>query len=649
MSLPHLHGFPVPSLSGEQIASLEEAARLARIDAVTMVAAANSGHPGGAFSSMEMFLSVYGVANLTPENCGSSDRDYVVVSHGHTSAGVYAALAAWGFFDAEEAVSHFRSCGSVFQGHVERDIPGVDWGTGNLGQGLSAGVGFALAQRARGCKGRTYVLMGDGGQTKGQLAEARRMAVKEELENLVALVDWNGIQISGNLDAVMPCNLEALWEADGWEVLECDGHSFQALYGALRGAGSGGRPTVLLCRTVMGKNGGAMEGTHEYHGKSPKKDVYEQVIEGLRGDPGVLGRALELRSAPFRFTGRKVEPLVPSLDLGNAFTYDGAKTDNRGAFGRALADVGRLNCGKEGRTPLLVFDCDLAPSVMTEEFRRACPSGFVQCGIQEHSTATASGAAAAAGVVSVWADFGVFGIDEVYNQQRLNDINHAGNKTVLTHVGLDVGEDGKTHQCIDYVGLLRNNFGWKLVVPADPNQTDRATRWMLGTPGCICLAMGRSKVEAVVDAHGDPVFAGDYRFEYGRVVRVRQGTMGTIFALGAMTQKALAAAELLAGRGIDVSVWSVSCPLEVDRAALGEACASGYVLTVEDHHAGSGMGAVMALEMVRGGFLASASAPVRFEAMGVTRYGDSGPAAEVYRAMGLSPEGIAETFARLRG
>jgi len=116
-----------------------------------------------------------------------------------------------------------------------------------------------------------------------------------------------------------------------------------------------------------------------------------------------------------------------------------------------------------------------------------------------------------------------------------------------------------------------------------------------------------------------------------------------------MTQKALAAAGLLAERGIDVSVWNVSCPLEVDRAALEEACASGYVLTVEDHHAGSGMGAVMALEMVRGGFLASASAPVRFEAMGVTRYGDSGPAAEVYRAMGLSPEGIAGTFARLRG
>ena len=116
MSLPPLHCFPVPSLSSEQSLSLQEAARAARVDAVTMVEAAKSGHPGGAFSSMEMFLIVYGVANLTPENAGGLDRDYVVVSHGHTSAGVYAALAAWGFFDSREAVAHFQRCGSVFQG-----------------------------------------------------------------------------------------------------------------------------------------------------------------------------------------------------------------------------------------------------------------------------------------------------------------------------------------------------------------------------------------------------------------------------------------------------------------------------------------------------------------------------------------------------
>jgi transketolase len=226
-----------------------------------MVSLADSGHPAGSLSSTEMYLAVYGVADLTPKNCSDVDRDYVSISHGHTSPGAYAALAEWGFFSSMDAVAHFRQCGSPFQGHVERDVPGIDWGSGNLGQGLSAGVGFALAQKARKNGRRTYVLMGDGGQTKGQSAEARRIAVKENLTNLTALVDWNNIQISGTLESVMPADIPALWRADGWNVLECDGHSFRELYAALRLGTSGDRPTVILCRTVMGRGVSFMENT----------------------------------------------------------------------------------------------------------------------------------------------------------------------------------------------------------------------------------------------------------------------------------------------------------------------------------------------------------------------------------------------------
>ena len=642
LALPDLHKFPVENLSEEQIGALNEAARRARIDAVTMTSAANSGHPGGSFSSMEMYLTVYGVADLTPANCDSFDRDYVAICHGHTSPGAYSALAAYGFFDADEAVAHFRNCGSPFQGHVERNVPGIDWASGNLGQGLSAGVGFALAQRARGSDGRVYVLMGDGGQTKGQISEARRMAVKEKLTNVVGLIDWNDIQISGHLNEVMPANLRAMWEADGWQVAECDGHSFKEIYSALRKAGSQGKPTVLFCRTVMGKNGGVMEGTHEYHGKAPQGAQYEAIIKGLGGDPSVLQSALLRRNAP-SVEGRVVPYFKPILDTGAPFDYEGASSDNRGAWGKAVADVGRLNYKVADKTPILVFDCDLAPSVMTNEFKKNCPESFIQCGIQEHTTATSSGAAAAAGVVAVWADFGVFGLDEVYNQQRLNDINHAGNKTVLTHVGLDVGEDGMTHQCIDYVGLLRNTFGWKLVVPADPNQTDRATRWMLTDPGCICLAMGRSKVPAVSNDDGKAFFAGNYAFEYGKAVKVRDGKDGSIFALGALTASALEAARKMAEQGLNVAVWSVSCPLVVDESALAEACATGAILTVEDHNVTSGMGSIIASAMAQRGL-----SGVRIKLLGVHRYGDSGKSSDVYAAMGLDTAGIVRAFTELK-
>lgn len=644
LALPLLRNFPVDTLQNEHIQALDEAARLARTDALTMAFLANSGHPAGSFSSMEMYLSVYAVANLTPENCNSYDRDYVAICHGHTSPGAYAALGTYGFFDRLEAIAHFRQCGSPFQGHVERNVPGIDWGSGNLGQGLSAGVGFALAQRARGHQGRVYVLMGDGGQTKGQIAEARRIAAKEKLTNIVGLVDWNDIQISGHLAEVMPFNLRALWEADGWQVIECDGHSFKEIYFALRNAGSQAKPTVLLCRTLMGKNGGVMEGTPEYHGKVPSLEEFEKIIKELGADPeAILKTAGDRRLAPSCYKGRKVDYFKAVLDTGTPFDYEGTKSDNRGAWGKALADVGRINYKTSGKTPLLVFDCDLAPSVMTNEFKKTCPDAFVQCGIQEHATATVSGAAASAGVVSIWADFGVFGLDEVYNQQRLNDINHAGNKTVLTHVGLDVGEDGMTHQCIDYIGLLHNTFGWKLVVPADPNQTDRATRWMLTEPGCICLAMGRSKAPAITNEHGKLLFGGENTFEYGKAVKVRHGSKGAIFALGAMLAPTLEAARILSEQGTEVSVWSVSCPLVVDENALKEASASGFILTIEDHNIKTGMGSILASSAAQLGLRS------RIKLLGVHRYGESGKSSDVYASMGLDFASIAKAFSELIG
>lgn len=640
--LPVLTNFPAESLDDTSVRFLEEAAAQCRMHAVTMVALADSGHPAGSLSSMEMYLTVYAVADLTPENCFERDRDYVSISHGHTSPGAYAALAAWGFFEPLDATAHFRQCGSPFQGHVERDVPGIDWGSGNLGQGLSAGVGFALAQKARKNGRRTYVLMGDGGQTKGQIAEARRMATKEKLSNLTALVDWNHIQISGTTDFVMPADIPALWKADGWNVVECDGHSFRELYAALKKSAETDFPTVILCRTVMGKGVSFMEGTPEYHGKAPGKELYVRAMEELGGDLSLLDEARRIRESGPMPAGRSIVPSKGNLELGTARTYGAdKKTDNRSAFGSALADVGERNYGAADCTPLLVFDCDLAPSVKTGEFAKLCPDWFIQTGIQEHSTATAAGAASTAGTVALWADFGVFGMSETYNQQRLNDINSANLKTVLTHVGLDVGEDGKTHQAIDYVGLLRNTFGWKLVVPGDPNQTDRATRWALGESGCVCLAMGRSKIDVLTDEKGEPLFGGGYEFRYGAADLVRKGAGGAIFALGAMTGRALKARDILMQKGITVAVYCVSSPLVPDDEALRAAARTGKILTCEDHSVNSGMGSILAARMTELG-LSSA-----FKAVGVHKYGESGNSGDVIAAMGLDGSSLAKAFESL--
>ena len=629
-------------LSEDLIRQLQKAAKKCRLWALTMTTTAKSGHIGGSLSSMEMYLLVYGLANLTPQNVENIERDHVVISHGHTSPAAYAVLSYYGFLDPNQAMALFRKAGSPFPGHVEREVPGIDWSSGNLGQGLAAGVGFGLAQRAKKLDNHVFVLMGDGEQIKGQVAEARRVAVKNGLDNVTVLVDWNDIQISGRLGKVMPFNLKELWIADGWSVYEADGHDFASLYRTLRQAIEDGKPSVVLCRTIMGKGISFMEGTPAYHGKAASDEEYEKAVAELGGSSELLVQAKTSRASD---AGKEIAKLSKKdkvvVDVGTPRIYlPDIKTDCRSAFGKALVDIGAANYGIAGRTPILVFDCDLASSVKVGDFAKSCPEWFFEMGIQEHATATIAGAASCNGVISVWADFGVFGLSEVYNQQRLNDINETNLKLILTHVGLDVGEDGKTHQCIDYIGLLRNMFGWKLVVPADPNQTDRAVRWSIGTYGNICVAMGRSKVPVITKEDGTPYYGKDYVFEYGKSDLLRDGSDMAILCCGHMAYRAVEAWEKLKAKGIYAKIFNVSCPLQIDERTIREATRTGLVVTYEDHHYGSGLGSIVSEKMVKLGCMS------KLVKLGVHRYGDSGTAEEVIDMMGLSTDKLVEVIRR---
>ncbi|RMF84708.1 MAG: transketolase, partial [Nitrospirae bacterium] len=588
---------------------------------------------------LHAYLLLWALANVDPAHPFEPTRDRIVVSHGHTSPGVYSVLGRLGFFPIEEALLHFRRAGSPFEGHIERRVPGVEWGTGNLGQGLSAGCGLALGARLTGDGGRTYVAMGDGEQQKGQICEARRFAVKYGLAEITAIVDANGLQIGGETIEVMPQDIRAGYEADGWEVVEVDGHDWDDLYEALHHAVvQRERPTCILARTVMGKGVPEIEGQAKYHGQAAPDAVTEAVLAAA-GEGRTL-EGLRRRRAESRPSYPGVEPPAVALEVepGTPRTYGpGERTDNRSAWGRALADLAEVN---GDRIPMAVFDCDLEGSVKTGAFRERLPSQFFEGGIQEHHTATAAGALSTAGVLTFFADFGVFGVCETYNQHRLTDINGGNLKLVCTHVGLDVGEDGKTHQCIDYLGLLHSLHGFRTIVPADPNQTDRAARWMACQPGNLFLGMGRSKMTPILAEDGTPFFAGDYRFEYGRADRLRPGTDAAILACGAVAAAAVAAHERLAAEGISARVLHVACPRDLDREAVREAAATGLIVTVEDHTPATGMGSAVA------NLVAEEGLACRVVRLGVTAYGASGPPAELYRAMGLDAEGIAAAVRR---
>ncbi len=591
---------------------------------------------------MELYTVLYGCARLKPDEPRWTQRDRVVVSHGHTSPGVYAALAAVGFFPADEFAAHFRQAGSVFEGHVERSVPGVEWSTGNLGQGLSAGVGMALGARMTGLGWHTYVAMSDGEQNKGQVGEARRLAVKEGLADLTVLVDLNGIQISGHTRDIMPVNVAADFAADGWNVVEVDGHDIRAIHEAIRaGHRTASAPTAVIAHTVIGKPVSFMEDEAEFHGRGLTAEEYTRAMGELGLDPGALDEARARRAQPCA-----VEPLphlTPALSVahGTPRTYAAdVKTDNRSAWGAALVDLAVAN----PEMPLAVLDCDLAVSVKTDGFAAARPEGFVQCGVGEHNAAVVAGALSTCEVLAFWSDFGVFGVDEVYNQQRLNDINGAAVKLVVTHCGLDVGEDGKTHQCLDYVGAFRELFGWRVIVPADPNQTDRAVRAAASLQGNVAVAMGRSKLPVVTSADGSPLFGGSYEFEYGRLDWARSGGDGCLLATGTVVGAAVAASDDLRGRGrAEIAVGVVASPLHLDEMALQRAAACPLIVTVEDHNVATGLGASVAL------WLAERGRGARLVRLGVGSYASSGASGDLFARAGLDAAGIATAIERELG
>ena len=631
--------FEKERLSGEDIEKLENLRKECIRDILTMTTLANSGHPGGAISSLDIYLVVFSYANISPEKIDALERDKIVISHGHTSAGVYSVLGRLGFFDIDMAIATFRKAGSIFDGHIVRKVPGIEWGTGNLGQGLSAGCGFALADKLRKIDAYTFVLMSDGEQTKGQVGEARRFAIKYGLNNLKVIIDYNKVQISGNIEKVMPCKIKENYLADGWEVIECDGHNFSQIYDSIKRAISVEKPVCIIAHTVMCKGICFIENDYRYHGKPLSEGEYRKAMEVIGLEP-VLEKYRELRQKKWNYPERKFY-FNPKIEKGRPIIYGKEeKIDNRTAYGRALLDIAKLNKYNKDY-PIVVFDCDLATSVKTDLFEKEFPDRFFQVGIQEHNAATISGVISTCNFISFFSDFGVFGVDETFNQQRLNDQNFTNLKLVCTHLGLDVGEDGKTHQCIDYIGVLRNLYGFKIVIPADPNQTDRVIRYIADKEGNWFVGMGRSKLPVILKENGDIFFDENYEFEYGKVDIIREGEDGYILTYGCMVYRAIRIHEILKKEGINIGVMNYSCPNTIDEEKIKIAINTGFLITYEDHHIDTGIASTISL------YLAEKNYNVKFLRFGVKFYGASGTPDELFKIQGLDPEKVAEKIKAL--
>ena len=649
------------------IEELKDAANLMRGYDLVALHAAGSGHAGGTLSIMDIAAALYlKVANHDPQNPNWADRDRIIWSTGHKAPSLYLGLGMAGFFPIDDVVT-LRKLSSPFQGHPHwLKLPGVEASTGSLGQGLSIAVGLALAARLDDKQHKIFCIMGDGEQQEGQVWEAAMEAGHFQLDNLIAIIDCNRLQIDGWVKDVMGVEpLCAKYGAFGWDVMRINGHNMDQVVGALEQARTvKGRPVVILADTVKGKGVSFMENLAGWHGKTPN---HEELTKGL-WELGLTERIpvehLLDKAKQYQVeVDRKLEAKMPHFSRN--YWWNAADTmkvkmePTRKGFGQSLAENGddeRVVC----------LGLDISGSITISDFYAGKPERkkrWISMGIAEQSATSAAAGLAREGKLPVFGTYATFAAARNLDQIRISICY--GNFNVMiagAHGGVSVGPDGATHQALEDLFAMQGLPNMSVVVPCDLEETRKATTYLLlQHQGPKYIRFAREATPIVTDAKTPFVFG------LANVIRLRQedaefakafkttlastyineGEDLSIIACGPMVPEAMRAAYILKKEfGFEARVVNMHTlkPIDAD-AIIRAARETGVIVTAEEHQIG-------ALAWRVSGILTETpklyGIPVITGAIGVKdRFGDSGAPWELIKEFEVSAEHIAHKAAEL--
>jgi transketolase len=564
-------------LQPDGLALLKDKAARLRIHSIRATTAAGSGHPTSSVSAAEIMSALFfRVMRYDPAQPGSRANDAFVLSKGHAAPVLYAAWAEAGAIPVEHLTS-LRRIDSDLEGHPTPRLPFVPVATGSLGQGLSAGVGLALAAKTDRSARRIYVVLGDGESAEGSVWEAAHIASHYRLDNLCATIDINRM---GQSEATMDQHdLEAYrrrWDAFGWNAITLDGHDLEALLAAYEEAArTEGRPTVVLARTHKGEGIVSAQDKLGYHGKAMDEREAAEAIAALetqvKGN-GPVWRPTAPAPAP---EPQRAEP----VRADPPYSPQSKPVATRKAFGAALAAVGKANPN------VVAIDGDVKNSTFTEDFEKACPDRFFQMYIAEQNMVGAAMGLAAAGKIPFASTFACF-FTRAYDFIRMGAISGAGIKLVGTHAGISIGEDGPSQMGLEDIAMMCAEPNTTVLYPADAVAAWRATELAAAHPGMFYLRMGRPATPVL--------YSPAERFEPGKakVLRQTDSDRCLVVAAGVTVFEALKAHDQLAAEGVHIRVLDLFSVQPIDRDALiahGRAC-GGKIVTVEDHYAHGGIG-----------------------------------------------------------
>jgi transketolase len=640
---------------------LKDSANLMRAYDLVALHAAGSGHAGGTLSIMDLTAALYlEIANHDPRNPNWPDRDRIVWSTGHKAPSLYLGLAFAGFGPIDDVVT-LRKLSSPFQGHPHwLKLPGVEVSTGSLGQGLSIAVGMALAARLDDKNHKIFCIMGDGEQQEGQVWEAAMEAGHYQLDNLIAIIDCNRLQIDGAVKDVMAVEpLAAKYASFGWDVMRINGHNMDQILDSLQQARNvRGRPVMILADTVKGKGVSFMEDQAGWHGKAPNHD---ELMKGLAelglSDKIPVPALLEKANAYQKEVDRNLAAKMPKFSRDfwwNAGEQMKVKMEpTRKGFGQSLAANGddeRIVC----------LGLDISGSITISDFYAGKPQRkkrWISMGIAEQSATSAAAGLAREGKLPVLGTYATFAAARNLDQIRTSVCY--GNFNVMiagAHGGVSVGPDGATHQALEDLFAMQGLPNMSVVVPCDVVETRKATDYLLlQHQGPKYIRFAREATPIVTDEKTPFVFGK------ANVIRLRTENANfheafqtvlassyknededlSIIACGPMVPEAMRAAYILKKEfGYETRVLNVHTLKPIDAKALVRAARdTGVVVTAEEHQIG-------ALAWRVSGILTESTElyglPIITGAIGVKdRFGDSGAPWELIKEFEVSAEHIA--------
>ncbi|GAA7944983.1 transketolase [Helicobacter pylori] len=636
-------------LSNADLERLKSMANTLRFLCADMIDKANSGHPGVCLGLADVMVVLSLHLNLNPTNPKWLNRDRLVFSGGHASALAYSLLHLWGFDLSLEDLKRFRQLHSKTPGHPElHHTEGIEITTGPLGQGFANAVGFSMASQyaqnlldKKAISHKVYCLCGDGDLQEGISYESASLAGHLNLNNLIVIYDSNQISIEGAINISFSEQVKMRFLAQNWEVLECDGHDYQAIHNALEEAKKSTKPTLLIAHTIIGKGAIGLEGSEKTHGSPLNKEVLKQSKENAEINPDesfiispknkmhfeeVKVRGVSLEALWEKSLSPKAKEKIHALKGFDFSTINYPVFKKGESLATRVSNGMILNAIAKECEGFLGGSADLAPSNNTQlKHSGDFPLGQnLHFGIREHAMGAITNALAAYGLfVPFCATFFVFS-DYLMPSIRLSALMKLKALFIFTHDSIGVGEDGATHQPVEQLSHLRTLPNFYAFRPSDAFENTACMQIALSLSAPSGLILSRQNLPVLDEVSKEQVLKGAY------VKYDAKNPVITLVASGSEVSLALEGAKMLERENIPTQVVSVPCfdlLVEQDESYLKELF-KGKVLVIE---------ASRAIEWYR----------FADKIIGMDSFGSSAKGDKLFEKFGFSVENITTQAKRL--